>query len=118
MNRGALKQNATAVPRIRVGNSSGSHTGAQAQMPSVKKPKTPTRTSSGTKPQLAPQRYTRGVRTRHIVYHNIAVGLRPIASARKPRLTNPSVPHTLVMSPAQPAHAGPESPALAATPAT
>src|SRR6516225_2384308 len=33
IHRGALKQNATAVPRTRVGNSSGSHTGAQAQMP-------------------------------------------------------------------------------------
>ncbi|HYP38699.1 MAG TPA: hypothetical protein VEQ62_20425 [Stellaceae bacterium] len=31
--RGALKQKATAVPRIRVGNSSGSQIGAQAQIP-------------------------------------------------------------------------------------
>jgi hypothetical protein len=35
--RGALKQKATAVPRIRVGKSSGSQTGAQAQIPPVKK---------------------------------------------------------------------------------
>jgi len=40
--RGALKQNATAVARIRVGKSSGSQIGAQAQIPSVKNPKTPT----------------------------------------------------------------------------
>ena len=37
--RGALKQNATAVPRIRVGNSSGSQIGAHDQIPPVKKPK-------------------------------------------------------------------------------
>ncbi len=46
MKRGALKAKATAVPRMRVGNSSGSQTGAQAQMPKVKNPKTPTRNST------------------------------------------------------------------------
>src|SRR5207249_6964434 len=87
MKRGALKQNATAVPRIRVGNSSGNQTGAQAQIPSVKKPKTPTKTSSGYSPHAAPHRYTSGVSTRHIAYHSIVVGFRPIASESKPRLT-------------------------------
>jgi hypothetical protein len=45
MKRGPLKQNAIAVPRIRVGNNSGSQIGAQAQMPIEKKPKTATQTS-------------------------------------------------------------------------
>jgi hypothetical protein len=44
--RGALKQKATAVPRIRVGNNSGSQIGAQAHIPPVKKPKTVTATSN------------------------------------------------------------------------
>jgi hypothetical protein len=43
--RGALKVNATAVARIRVGNSSGSQIGAQAQIPRVKNPKIPTQIS-------------------------------------------------------------------------
>ena len=42
MKRGALKLNATAVARIRVGKSSGNQIGAQAQIPPVKKPKTVT----------------------------------------------------------------------------
>jgi hypothetical protein len=42
--RGALKQTATAVLRIRVGNSSGSQIGAQDQMPPLKNPKTLTAT--------------------------------------------------------------------------
>src|SRR6516162_443412 len=46
IHRGALKQNATAVPRTRVGNSSGSQIGAHDQMPVVKKPKTATATSN------------------------------------------------------------------------
>ena len=66
MKRGALKTNATAVPRIRVGNSSGSQTGAQAQMPRVKNPNTPTRNSTELMSWLWPQRYTSGVSTRHI----------------------------------------------------
>ena len=38
MNRGALKQNATAVPRIRVGNSSGSQHAIQVYWPDTKAP--------------------------------------------------------------------------------
>ena len=37
MRRGALNIKAMAVPRILVGNNSGSQTGAHAQMPRVKK---------------------------------------------------------------------------------
>ena len=44
--RGALKQKATAVPRIRVGNGSGSQIGAQAHIPPVKRPKTVTAASN------------------------------------------------------------------------
>src|SRR5262249_28961326 len=46
IHRGALKQKATAVPRTRVGKSSGSQIGAHDQIPVVKKPKTATATSS------------------------------------------------------------------------
>ena len=42
----ALKLNATAVARIRVGKSSGNQIGAQAQIPREKKPKMPTQNNS------------------------------------------------------------------------
>src|SRR2546430_15507273 len=93
INRGALKQKLTAVARIRVGYTSGSQVGHHVYCPSEKAPLTALTSKSNDRPCV--QRKRTGVRRSARANQAMVTGLRPHASAQKPRAIYPHTAPTL-----------------------